>query len=187
MIPLVGFLPADDPRVRGTDRRDRARAAARRLRAPLPHARDARRRPRRPARASSCRARSGSSTCSSCSAAHDEARALFERLLALRNDLGLLVRGVRPGGEAPARQLPAGVHARRRSSTRPSTSRTIGPMHAMHRRHAPVALITPCRSGAGGQRAGARHVRLVRRARARAGRARRARRRATLRLRSECS
>ena len=43
----------------------------------------------------------------------DEARALFERLLALRNDVGLLAEEYDPSGEAPARQLPAGVHARR--------------------------------------------------------------------------
>ena len=43
----------------------------------------------------------------------DEARELFERLLGVQNDLGLLAGGVRPVREAAARQLPAGVHARR--------------------------------------------------------------------------
>ena len=37
LIPHVGFLPADDPRVQSTVRGDRADPAARRLRAPLRH------------------------------------------------------------------------------------------------------------------------------------------------------
>ncbi len=44
MIPLVGFLPADDPRVSGTVEADRARAARRRLRATV-QLRDRGRRP----------------------------------------------------------------------------------------------------------------------------------------------
>ena len=44
----------------------------------------------RPAKARSSSARSGSSTTSSCSGELEEAREMFERLLALRNDLGLL-------------------------------------------------------------------------------------------------
>ena len=44
---------------------------------------------------------------------HDDAHALFERLIALVNDVGLHRRGVRPGGQAHARQLPPGVHAPR--------------------------------------------------------------------------
>ena len=43
----------------------------------------------------------------------DEAREVFERLRALSNDVGLFVGGVRPEGEAHARQLPAGVLAPR--------------------------------------------------------------------------
>ena len=43
----------------------------------------------------------------------DEARALFERLLAICERPRAALGGVRPGGEAAARQLPAGVHARR--------------------------------------------------------------------------
>ena len=42
----------------------------------------------------------------------DEARALFERLLALRNDVGLLAEEYDPVGQAAARQL-----SRRRSRT----------------------------------------------------------------------
>ncbi len=42
---------------------------------------------------------------------HDEALELFERLARPRERPRPAVRGVRPEGEAPARQLPAGVHA----------------------------------------------------------------------------
>ena len=42
---------------------------------------------------------------------HEEARAMFERLAGLANDVGLLAEEYDPVGEAPARQLPAGVHA----------------------------------------------------------------------------
>ena len=40
-----------------------------------------------------------------------EARALFERLLALSNDVGLLAEEYDPRGETPAREFPAGVFA----------------------------------------------------------------------------
>ena len=40
----------------------------------------------------------------------DEARELFDRLLSLRNELGLLLRRVRPAEQAADRQLPPGVH-----------------------------------------------------------------------------
>ena len=91
MLPLVGFLPADDPRMRRHRAGDRARADARRLRAAVSAIRGSRR--RRPARGEGVflpctfwladnyalqgRARRGATT-------------LFERLLALRNDVGLL-------------------------------------------------------------------------------------------------
>ena len=89
-MPLVGFLPATDERFVSTveairreltvdglvlryrpERRRGRRAAARRGRVPRP-------------------ARSGSPTCSRCRDSVDEARELFERLLDLRNDVGLL-------------------------------------------------------------------------------------------------
>ena len=44
---------------------------------------------------------------------HEDAERLFDRLLALRNDLGLLSEEYDPVGGPAARQLPAGVHAPR--------------------------------------------------------------------------
>ena len=44
---------------------------------------------------------------------HDEAHALFERLARASQRRRPALGGVRPDGEAPARQLPAGVHPRR--------------------------------------------------------------------------
>ena len=91
MIPLVGFLPADDPRMRRHRRRDRARAHARRLRLPLRHDEDTQTSTAcRRARARSSRARSGSPTTSRCRAGSTRREEIFERLLALRNDVGLL-------------------------------------------------------------------------------------------------
>ena len=91
MIPLVGFLPADDPRVRGTLEAIRARAARRRLRPALPPRRGRRLVDGLPP---------GEGAFFLCSfwfvdnlillGELDEALELFERLLALRNDLGLL-------------------------------------------------------------------------------------------------
>ena len=112
MIPLVGFLPATDPRVVGTveaiaaraasttascaattSERRRRRAAARRGRVP-PLLVLAGRQPR------------------SAWAGTDEARALFERLARPGQRRRPAVRGVRPGVGPHARQLPAGVHPR---------------------------------------------------------------------------
>ena len=123
MIPLVGFLPADDPRVVGHGRGDRAGPGARRVRRPL-RAGVGRRRPaagrggvpalhllagRQPAR---CRA-----------GATRRAR-IFERLLALRNDVGLLAEEYDPRAGRLLGQLPAGVLAHRADQHR------VQPRHA---------------------------------------------------------
>ena len=96
LIPLVGFLPADDPRVLGTVDAIEQRPAARRLRERYRHGARRRGRPaggRRSVPALLVLA----GRLLALMGRQDEARALFERLLALRNDVGLLVRGVRPG------------------------------------------------------------------------------------------
>ena len=49
----------------------------------------------------------------------DEGRALFDRLLALRNDVGLLAEEYDVRARAPRRQLPAGVLAHRAGHDRP--------------------------------------------------------------------
>ncbi len=63
LMPLVGFLPPDDPRVLGDDRGDPARAGRRRPRDSLPDRATAST-ACRPAKAPSCPARSGSPTVS---------------------------------------------------------------------------------------------------------------------------
>ena len=85
-----GRLPAAGRSARARHRRgDRARAVVGRLRAALRHRRAPRTACRR-ARARSSPAASGSPTPTCCSAATTRRARLFERLLALRNDVGLL-------------------------------------------------------------------------------------------------
>ena len=90
MMPLVGFLPAADPRVRGTVAAIERELMRRRLRAPL-H--------RRTASVDGLPPGEGAflactfwlaDNLACCWAGDEEARRLFERLLALRNDVGLL-------------------------------------------------------------------------------------------------
>ncbi|MFT3776479.1 MAG: glycoside hydrolase family 15 protein [Minicystis sp.] len=108
-IPLVGFLPPDDPRVVGT-----VRAVEREL------IRDGLvlRYPNGPGGTDDglCDPEGAFLACSfwlaDCYASmgrYAEANQLFERLLALRNDVGLLAEEYDPRGRRRARQLPAGV------------------------------------------------------------------------------
>ena len=113
MIPLVGFLPADDPRVVGTVaaiERDLMRDGfveryARR--------RDATSTASRPARGRSSRARSGSRDDLALRAGRTRRRHCSSGCSALRNDVGLLSEEYDRRDRAPARELPAGLHARR--------------------------------------------------------------------------
>ena len=102
------------------DRGDRARADGGRLRACATGQRRRRRSTGcRRARARSSRAPTGSATTTRSPGGCDEARELFERLLALRNDVGLLVGAVRP---APAGGC-SGTFRRRSRTCRWSTPR----------------------------------------------------------------
>ena len=100
---------ADDPRVRRHRRRRSSASCCGDgfvLRYPTDESRST---ACRRARARSCRARSGSSTRSRCRAGATRPSTLFERLLGLRNDVGLLAEEYDPRRRPAARQLPAGV------------------------------------------------------------------------------
>ena len=126
MIPLVGFLPPDDPRVRGTvdaiQRELVVDGFVQRYQTEggvdgLPP---------------------GEGVFLPCSfwladnlalmGRIDEARALFERLVGLVQRRRLDRRGVRPEGRSPARQLPSGDDARRAGQHRlQPRADTVGP------------------------------------------------------------
>ena len=89
LMPLVGFLPGSDPRVKGTVEAIERELMPRRLRAALRH-RESRGRPaagRR--RLPGLQLLDGFSSLKAIGRKRD-AQALFEKLLALRNDVGLL-------------------------------------------------------------------------------------------------
>ena len=105
LIPLVGFLPPDDPRVHGTI----AAIERKLIRNGLVLRYDTgRRRPTdcRRARARFSPAASGSPTIYALTGRTDEARALFERLLALCNDVGLLAEEYDPVGKRQLGNFP---------------------------------------------------------------------------------
>ena len=112
LIPIVGFLPASDPRVRGTLAAIEAEPHSRRLCAEvshqLPEPTDCRR-----ARARFSHAASGSPTIMCFKEGIDEARELFDRLLSLRNDVGLARRGIRCIFETSVGQFSAGIFTSR--------------------------------------------------------------------------
>ena len=114
LIPLVGFLPATDERVVGTVRaieQDLMRGGfVERYRADEENA-DVDGLP--PGEGAFLPCSFWLAAVLAQQGRHDEAVELYERLLALRNDVGLHLRGVRPGARPPRRQLPAGVHAHR--------------------------------------------------------------------------
>ena len=78
---------------------------------------------------------------------HDEARELFERLLSIRNDLGLLSEEYDPRSAAPARQFPAGVLARVAGQHRAEPDATSGPAHDRERRTAGLGALGARGSG----------------------------------------
>ena len=99
LLPTVGFLPPDDPRVQRHRRGDRARPDGRRTCAcaTTPAAQTM---ACRPAKACSWPAASGWSMPMSCWAGSDDARALFERLLGAVQRRRPAQRGIRPGAQA---------------------------------------------------------------------------------------
>ena len=107
LMPVVGFLPPEDPRVRGTVRGDRARLLVDGFVLRYDSA------------ASDDGLPPGEGAFLACSfwlvdayVLHgrcDDARALFERLLALRNDVGLLSEEYDPRRRPAGRQFPAGL------------------------------------------------------------------------------
>ena len=88
LIPRVGFLPPDDPRVIGTIDADPARAHRGRIRAAVPAGGKRRRPARRRGRVPCLFVLAGGGAPRGRPPA--QATELFERLLALRNDVGLL-------------------------------------------------------------------------------------------------
>ena len=112
MIPLVGFLPPDDERVVATVEAIDRELDRGRLRAPLPPGPRGRRRPAgRRGRVPHVHVLDGRLPRASW-AAGTRRPARFERLLALRNDVGLLAEQYDPIGAAHARQLPPGLQPR---------------------------------------------------------------------------
>ena len=119
LIPQVGFLPPDDPRVLGTSTRSSAELRPRRLRLPLRHRR--RRLDGRAAAATRARswpARSGWPTRCALTAGTTRRASCSSGCWTLRNDVGLLAEEY-DSRRAPAGQLPAGVQPHGAGQHRP--------------------------------------------------------------------
>ena len=170
LIPLVGFLPADDPRVQGTVEaieRDARPATASSMR--YRHARDRRSTACRPARARSSPCSFWLVDCYALLGRHDEAHALFERLLALAQRRRAARRGVRP-----ARRSACSATSRRRSRTSRSSTRRSTCCRICRRRCTGGMRSPGLSDDRSGARPGvSRARRRPRSARGRAGRARR--------------
>ena len=123
MIPLVGFLPADDPRMVGTVAAIERFLVRDKLVYRYMHDEETRAVDGLPP---------GEGAFLPCTfwladnlalqGRQSEAEEIFQRLLDLRNDLGLTRGGMGPRDATPARKLPAGVHPRRAGEAPPSTS-----------------------------------------------------------------
>ena len=105
VLPLVGFLDGDDPRMLGTIKAIEEDLLHEGLVLPLPH-RDRRGRPRRVASTRSWPARSGWSRRTPPRGGVDDAHALFDRLVGLRNDVGLLSEEYDPVGQRMVGNFP---------------------------------------------------------------------------------
>jgi GH15 family glucan-1,4-alpha-glucosidase len=131
MIPLVGFLPAEDPRVRGTLKAVEERLATDGFVARYPTVPDVDGLP------------PGEGAFLPCSfwladnlalqGRHDEARALFERLLAVRNDVGLLAEQYDPRARRQLGNFPQAMSHMALINTAANLTKDRGP--AKHRSH----------------------------------------------------
>ena len=117
LLPLVGFLPADDARIAGTiaaiEDELMEEGFVRRQEAPWLGKEEGVFLP------CSC----WLADCLAMQGRHDEARALFERVLAVANDLGAAVRGISRALAPADGQFPAGADAYRRGEHRPEPMR----------------------------------------------------------------
>ena len=133
LIPLVGFLPASDPTRSRHRRGDSERTSSSTASCSAIARRKATSTGSLPVRASSCRARSGSSTASSCSAGSDEAVALFDRLVGLANDVGLLAEEYDPRSKRLLGNFPqAFTHLALVNSAFNVLQHLPSPMHRRH-------------------------------------------------------
>ena len=128
MMPLVGFLPADDPARRRHRRGDRARPAARRLRAALRHG-GRRTTACRRARAPSSPAASGWPTTTSCRAGSTRPRRCSSGCSALRNDVGLLAEEYDPARKRQVGNFPQAFSHLALISTAHNLTDAAGPAH----------------------------------------------------------
>ena len=126
LVPIVGFLPASDPRVVGDGGGDRARAHGRRVR-PCATA----------TRPTSMGCPDGEGAFLLCTfwladalalqGRRDEATALFERLLSLRNDVGLLSEEYDPATKRMLGNFPQAFSHTAIVNTAATLSRSTGP------------------------------------------------------------
>jgi GH15 family glucan-1,4-alpha-glucosidase len=125
MIPLVGFLSADDPRMRGTVKAIEERLTTDGFVARYPTVPEVDGLP------------PGEGAFLPCSfwladnlalqGRHDEARALFERLLAVRNDVGLLAEQYEPGTRRMLGNFPQAMSHMALINTAANLTKTRGP------------------------------------------------------------
>ena len=105
LLPLVGFLPANDPRIAATIAKIESELSEggliRRLKAKVDG----------PNEGAFLACSFWMADCLTMQGRHDEAVAQFERVIALANDVGLLSEEYNVPGQAPGRQLSTGAYA----------------------------------------------------------------------------
>ena len=111
MLPLVGFLPGADPRIRGTVEAIERQLTHRGFVSRYETVPDVDGLP--PGEASFLLCSFWLVDNLTLLGRHEDAHRLFERLLSIRNDVGLLAEGVRHPPRPPGRKFSTGVFARR--------------------------------------------------------------------------